>query len=172
MPRTTHSYEDLLAESLASEIITGADELARGHGGPADSERPTSTDELKLWGRTDPGAPYDQVLGRLMAGGIPPEEAQAFALVKRYPQLAQAFAQPASPRQAGTLARLATFPFRLALYEHLDPKDRVTYAERMDRAWNRSFGQPAGDDKLTTRQSVGGSASPDDTPDDGADWSY
>jgi hypothetical protein len=147
MPRTTQSYEDLLASSLADEIITSADELARGQGGPADSKQPTSREELDIWGRTDPAVNYDAVLARLMQGGIPPEEAQQFRLVQLYPQLAQAFAQPKSPQHAETLARMAEYPFRHKTYEHLDPKDRVTYAERMDREYQRSLLAPSSDDR-------------------------
>ena len=138
MPRSTKSQEDLLVSMMADEIITSADEMARGSGGPAGSEQPTSREELDIWGRTDPAVNYDVLLQRLMSGGIPPEEAQQFKLVQVYPQLAPAFEQPKSPQHAETLARMAEYPFRHTLYEHLDPKDRVTYAERLDRDYQRS----------------------------------
>lgn len=141
--RHPSTYEDLLTSSLAEDILSSADTIAASQGGPSDTRHPTSREAVRAWGTRDPLVDYDTFLARLLNGGVPPEESQRLAIVRQYPEVAQALAQPESPEQAQVLAALAEYPYRHAQYAHLDPDERVQYATRLDREWQKSLDAPA-----------------------------
>lgn len=141
--RHPSTYEDLLTSSLAEDILSSADTIAASQGGPPDTRHPTSREAVRAWGTRDPLVDYDTILARLMSGGIPPEESSQLALVKQYPEVAQALAQPESPEQARVLAAIAEYPYRHAQYAHLDPDERVRYATHLDNEWRKSLDAPS-----------------------------
>lgn len=138
MPRRPeHSYEDLLAESVADSLLDGADAIAAEHGAPPDMDAPSEREKVRLWGRSDPAVDYDALVEALTTTGVPPEmmaTMQVSRYAKSHPELVQAYAQPVQDRAlAERLAAIAEYPFKLALYDQLDPRNRVKEAERLDR---------------------------------------
>lgn len=122
--------------------MDGGDLLAKDASGPSGYTQPSSREVLDLWGRTDPNVRYEDLVVRLLSGGIPPEEAQNLILVQQYPETLEAFVQPGDAMQADALARLAEYPFRPGVYSHLDPEERVSYVESVHREWVKSLQTP------------------------------
>lgn len=136
-PRQPRNYEDILTDALVDDILSDGDHIAAEQGGPAGTRRPSEREMIELWGQTDPAVEYAQLVVRLLTGGVPPEEAQQFKLVQMYPETLELFAQPPDAATADALARLAEYPYRHGTYAHLDPDERVTFANRMHAEWEK-----------------------------------
>lgn len=114
--------------------------------GPAPGARPLSeAKKVSMWGQRDPKVDYAQVASQLMTTGLPPDlldPKTGLAIFKKYPEMAQMYAQPVAQEVAIPLAILAEYPLRLGLLEHLedDPEAMVKEANRLDRAWQKQMG--------------------------------
>lgn len=146
MPRKSNvaPYEDRLTEAVADDIRLSADTIASNQGPPPNTRRTSDARKLTLWGLADPGVDHAQMVQTLMTTGVPSEQMQTLRLAqfsKSHPDLIMAYGQPvADPALAERLATIAEYPYRLAVYDGLEPKERVTEAERLTRAWEQTQG--------------------------------
>ena len=147
MPRRSDastSYEQTLVSTVADDLISSADRHAASMGAPPNTTSASDRERVRLWGRTDPKAPYDQVFQMLTTTGVPPEmmeQMQIGRFAKSHPELVQAYSQPTQDTAlAARLADLAEYPFRIALFDHLDPEGRVKEAERLQREYQKQQG--------------------------------
>lgn len=149
MPRqpALRSYEDRLDQLIMDSIDESVDRYATEQA-PADTRTPSDAEQVAQWGTTDPNADYDAIYTRLLSGGMPPEEAQGLELVRQIPETVAVFADPMAVAESQNLplsavadvaARFAEHPFRPRLFLHLDPKDRVKEAQRINRLWQKSL---------------------------------
>lgn len=146
MPRQTAPESDIeIAQREIQEEIEQAIAALAADTGPAPrAVRLSDAEKVEMWGRSDPKVDYGQLLQQLMATGLPPEMLDpdtGLAIFKRHPEMAQLYGQPVAPEVADPLARLAEYPLRLSLLEHLedDPKARVEEANRLDAAWEKRW---------------------------------
>lgn len=141
MPQTDRSYEDRLTDLLADDIVSTSDAIAMDRGAPPDTVSPSDREKVRLWNRIDPAVDHARLLEMLQTTGVPPEVMQTLQIgrfAKSHPQLVQAYSQPTQdPTLADRLARLAAAPFRIPLWDSLDPKDRVREAQRIARLADR-----------------------------------
>lgn len=139
------------AESRAIREVLEEDDRAleaiRAEAGPPpDSRRLSSADEDEAWGAADPRVDHDAMVGMLQTRGLPPELVRRLKVVELRPEWAPLYQQPTpDPERAAMLARLARYPYRLALLEDLDdPDEQVAAAERLDRRFQQRMRRSRG----------------------------
>lgn len=144
MPRRRRSVEETAQSEFDREFEAVLERLAAEQG-PAPGVRAVSRPrEVRDWGTEDRSVDPAALAQRLMAGGLAPEEATALEVVKDNAdneELLAAYTQPTEDYLlADTLARLARYPYRLAILATIDdPEERVAKAESLDRAWQASL---------------------------------
>lgn len=149
------SLEERVSRSFLADLEKVADRIASEEGAPPGASKVGRKESARLWGATDPKAPYERVLSTLLSTGLPEDAARTFVLAKTYPDLVPLLTQPA-PNEAAAqaLATLAEHPYRAPLvFDHADePKEQTERAEQLERDYHRFFGQQADE------------SAPDDTP--------
>lgn len=145
--RTSASYEDRLIESVSNDLLASADTLATDQGPPPDMDSPSEREKVRLWWRQDPSLQDEQqrqvFRSMLRTTGVPQEALPTLILGQLHPKLLPLYAEPvATDGQADLLVGLAEWPFRLGLYDHLDPKERVKEAARLSRTQPPMPSQP------------------------------
>lgn len=140
-------------ERVAAAWLKEAEEIGRriaaDLGAPADADKIGEKEALRLWALADPGVDYEALYEQLAGGGLPPEMVKSLAIVAEHPDLEPLYTDLAAHAEqsgvaveelADQLARLAEYPFRLGLIEHLDDEaERAGLAEHYDRAWQKQM---------------------------------
>lgn len=143
------SYEQTLVSTVAEDIVTTAERHAASMGAPPNTQATSDKERVRLWGRTDPAAPYDTVFQTLTTTGVPPEMMQQMQIsrfTQSHPELVAAYSQPTQDTAlADRLAQIAEYPFKIPLYDHLDPKGRVAEADRIQKLWEKEQAGVMGD---------------------------
>jgi hypothetical protein len=137
------SAEDIALRQIDEEDTAALERIAREMGPPPDSQRLSEREEVELWGQRDPSVDYLDLATRLLAEGIPPEEAARFLVLEEIPELVPLFAQPTqSFETADMLARLAEYPYRAALLSGIDsPREKVEKSNRLHRLWLKKLAE-------------------------------
>lgn len=147
------SLQDRLAQELSDELERIAQGVAADQGNALGTSRVSHADLLRLWGRKDPLANYDQIVQQLQTTGVPqpmlsvPQGASASNSQRQWLIIAQEqpdlIPQYTAPTQDGELAKrlaiIAEYPFRMGVLQDIDdPDEQVALANRLDKEWMAS----------------------------------
>lgn len=144
----TPDFREKVAQSFADDMEELAQKAAEAEGQPMKTRKVSDARAVRLYGLRDQNVDAQQMLTALLTTGLPaellsPENPQAPLIIRERPELAEYYGRPAQTSQAAEhLVQLAEYPWRYGLIMDEDnPRERVRYADHLDRLWQQSMPQ-------------------------------